>query len=89
MIHKANFFNMNTLRLKKKYSDSHQYSHRKVLEQFVLVAFDNNGFLPNEFDIHLNMANSDTVKDVLNDLGYPHVRDIRCFSRITHIRITK
>ena len=89
MINKTNFFNINTLRLIKEYSDSHKYSHRQVLEKLVLVAFHNNGFLPNQFDIELNMTNADHIRDVLTDLGYPHVRDIRCFSQTVYVSITK
>lgn len=82
-----NLFSIDTLRLSKKYTDAKKYSHRQILEQFVLVAFHNNGFLPHQFDISLKLESADTVKDVLTDLGYHHVRDIRCFSQTTYICI--
>jgi len=84
-----NLFTSDTLRLVQKYNEKKNFSHRQVLEKLTIIAFRNNGSLPNEFDISLKLPNADTVKDVLVDLGYPHVRDINCFSDTVYIRIAR
>lgn len=84
-----NLFNIETLRLTKEYSSKGMYHHRNVLEKFVVVAFRNNGFLPNTFDIDVTLPDSNIVNEVLTDLGYLHIRCIRCCSRTIYITIGK
>lgn len=81
-------FTIDTLRLAKEYSDASKWTHRQILEKFVVISFNHNGFLPNTFDIPIRVKSGDIVRDVLEDLGYLHVRDILCFNQTTHVRIS-
>lgn len=82
-----NLLAIDTVRLAKEYSSADKSEQRRVLKALVNIAFDNNGFLPDSFDIHFRVSSGNSVSNVLSDLGYPHVRDIRCFSQATYVCI--
>ena len=82
-----NFTNTEIQNLEEKYLNTCRYYCLSVLKHLGTVVSSNDGHLPNHFKIEIYLPDLDFIKEVLKDLGYPHVRNIICFGKTIYITI--
>ena len=82
-----NFTNTKISELEKCYIDSNRNYHSFVLKQLKSIASSNNCILPNQFTIEIFFSDLDIIKEVLKDLGYPHIRNMIYKQKIVSITL--